>query len=94
MNAKLWTHANADLFSKLQQLSLHFHARKSVGDNIRRVTGDCGCAAVIVKELIARGVPVGEIISVGRGSESPLVKPDNTPAKQAQNRRYELRVRL
>ena len=33
-----------DLFAKLQQLSLHFHARKSVGDNIRRVTADCGCA--------------------------------------------------
>ncbi len=41
-----------DLFSKLQQLSLHFHARKSVGDNIRRVTADCGCAAVIVKDAI------------------------------------------
>lgn len=42
----------ADLFSKLQQLSLHFHARKSVGDNIRRVTADCGCAAVIVKDAL------------------------------------------
>lgn len=41
-----------DLFSKLQQLSLHFHARKSVGDNIRRVTGDCGCAAIIVKDAL------------------------------------------
>lgn len=51
-------------------------------------------AAVIVKELIARGVPANEIISIGKGSESPLVKPDNTPAKQAKNRRYELRVRL
>lgn len=51
-------------------------------------------AAVIVKELIARGVPAGEIISIGMGSERMLVKPDNTPAKQAQNRRYELRVKL
>lgn len=51
-------------------------------------------AAVIVKELIAKGVPAGEIISVGMGSEKPLVKPDNTPAKQAKNRRYELRVRF
>lgn len=41
-----------DLFSKLQQLSLHFHARKSVGDNIRRVTGDCRCASVIVKDAL------------------------------------------
>jgi ATP-binding cassette subfamily B protein/subfamily B ATP-binding cassette protein MsbA len=41
-----------DLFAKLQQLSLHFHARKSVGDNIRRVTGDCACAATIVKDAL------------------------------------------
>jgi ATP-binding cassette subfamily B protein/subfamily B ATP-binding cassette protein MsbA len=42
----------ADLFNKLQQLSLHFHARKSVGDNIRRVTTDCSCVAVIVKDAL------------------------------------------
>jgi ATP-binding cassette subfamily B protein/subfamily B ATP-binding cassette protein MsbA len=41
-----------DLFARLQQLSLHFHSRKSVGDSIRRVTGDCGCASVIVKEAL------------------------------------------
>src|SRR6185369_16336715 len=41
-----------DLFSKLQQLSLHFHARKSVGDNIRRVTADCTCASIIVKDAL------------------------------------------
>ncbi|WNG37643.1 OmpA family protein [Archangium minus] len=51
-------------------------------------------AEVIVKELIARGVPRSEIIAVGRGSEQPLVKPDNTPAKKAKNRRYEIQVRL
>lgn len=51
-------------------------------------------AAAIVKQLAANGVPSDEIISVGYGSERPLVKPDNTPAKQAKNRRYELRVRL
>jgi len=45
-----------DLFSKLQQLSLHFHARKSVGDNIRRVTSDCGCAAIIVKDALLPAV--------------------------------------
>src|SRR6266704_6511041 len=45
-----------DLFSKLQQLSLQFHARKSVGDSIRRVTGDCGCAAVIVKDALLPAV--------------------------------------
>ncbi|HLL54210.1 MAG TPA: OmpA family protein [Myxococcaceae bacterium] len=51
-------------------------------------------AAVIVKELVARGVPEGDIISVGAGSERPLVTPDDTPAKKAKNRRYELQVRL
>jgi OmpA-OmpF porin, OOP family len=51
-------------------------------------------AATIVKELVARGVPQNEIVAVGKGSEAPLVKPDNTPAKKAKNRRYEIRVRL
>jgi OmpA-OmpF porin, OOP family len=51
-------------------------------------------AAVMVKQLIAKGVPSDEVISVGKGAEQPLVKPDNTPAKQAKNRRYEVRVRL
>jgi outer membrane protein OmpA-like peptidoglycan-associated protein len=51
-------------------------------------------AAVIAKELQQRGVPKNEIVSVGKGSEEPLVKPDNTPAKKAKNRRYEVRVRL
>lgn len=41
-----------DLFAKLQQLSLHFHARKSVGDNLRRVTSDCTCVSVIVKDAL------------------------------------------
>jgi len=51
-------------------------------------------AAVIVKELVARGIPEKEIIAVGMGSDKPLVTPDNTPAKKAKNRRYEIRVRL
>jgi OOP family OmpA-OmpF porin len=51
-------------------------------------------AAVIVKELVARGIPKGEIIALGRGSEQMLVKPDDTPAKKAKNRRYEIQVRL
>ena len=42
----------ADLFAKLQQLSLAFHSSKSVGDNIRRVTSDCSCISVIVKDAI------------------------------------------
>jgi ATP-binding cassette subfamily B protein/subfamily B ATP-binding cassette protein MsbA len=41
-----------DLFARLQQLSLHFHARKSIGDNVRRVTADCTCVSVIVKDAL------------------------------------------
>ncbi len=51
-------------------------------------------AAVIERELVARGVSPKEIISVGMGSEHPLVTPDNTPAKKAKNRRYEIQVQL
>src|SRR6266542_851861 len=42
----------ADLFAKFQQLSLHFHLRQSVGDNIRRVTSDCTCVSIIVKDAL------------------------------------------
>jgi ATP-binding cassette subfamily B protein/subfamily B ATP-binding cassette protein MsbA len=41
-----------DLFSHLQRLSLKFHSRQSVGDSIRRVTTDCGCVSVIVKDAL------------------------------------------
>jgi outer membrane protein OmpA-like peptidoglycan-associated protein len=51
-------------------------------------------AAVIQRELVERGVAAKEIISVGMGSEHPLVTPDNTPAKKAKNRRYEIQVQL
>ncbi len=51
-------------------------------------------AAVIVRELVARGVQPSEIISIGMGSERPLVTPDDTPAKKAKNRRYEIQVRI
>jgi len=51
-------------------------------------------AAVIEKELIARGIPQVELESVGLGSERRLVSPDNTPAKKARNRRYEIQVKL
>ena len=49
-------------------------------------------AQVMVKELIAKGVNAGDIEAIGMGSEKMLVKPDNTPAKQAKNRRYEVQV--
>ena len=51
-------------------------------------------AAVIVAELVKRGVPKNEIEAVGMGSEKMLVKPDDTPSKQAKNRRYEIQVRI
>ncbi len=51
-------------------------------------------AGVMVKQLVAKGVPAGDIESVGMGSDQPLEKPDNTPAKKARNRRYEVQVRL
>jgi OmpA-OmpF porin, OOP family len=51
-------------------------------------------AAVIAKELVSRGVPENEITSIGMGADKPLVSPDNTAAKKAKNRRYEIQVRL
>ena len=51
-------------------------------------------AAVIERELVQKGVAASEIESVGMGSERRLVAPDDTPAKQAKNRRYELQVKL
>jgi OmpA-OmpF porin, OOP family len=63
-------------------------------------TGDAGKnkdlskqrAQVMAKELISRGVDAGDIETIGMGSEKPLVKPDNTPAKMARNRRYEIQI--
>lgn len=51
-------------------------------------------AAVIQRELVKRGVAASDIESLGMGSERPLVKPDDTPAKKARNRRYEIQVKL
>lgn len=51
-------------------------------------------AEVMVKELAAQGVEQGDIEAVGMGSEKMLVKPDNTPARKARNRRYEVQVRF
>ncbi len=51
-------------------------------------------AAAIAHELESRGVASNEIISVGMGSDRPLVTPDDTPAKKAKNRRYEIQIRF
>ncbi len=42
----------SDLYAKLQQLTLRFHASRSVGDNLRRVTNDCGCVSIIIKDAL------------------------------------------
>lgn len=51
-------------------------------------------AAVMVKQLVAKGVPADDIESVGMGADRPLEKPDDTAAKKARNRRYEVQVKL
>jgi outer membrane protein OmpA-like peptidoglycan-associated protein len=51
-------------------------------------------AAAIRDQLVRKGIPAAEMVSVGMGSEKPLVKPDDTPTKKARNRRYEVEVRL
>jgi len=51
-------------------------------------------AATIVRELVARGIASNEIISVGMGAERPLVTPDDTAAKKAKNRRYEIQLKF
>jgi len=66
----------------------------STGDAEKNRTLSAERAAVMVKQLIAKGVPAADIESVGMGSEKPLVKPDDTPAKRAKNRRYEVQVKL
>lgn len=66
----------------------------STGDAARNKELSAARAAVMVRELVAKGVPAAEIESVGMGSERPLEKPDDTPAKKARNRRYEVQVKL
>lgn len=51
-------------------------------------------AAVMVRELVAKGIAQGEILALGMGSERPVVTPDNTEAKRKKNRRYEIQVRF
>ena len=46
---------SSDLFAHLQRLSLRFHARRSIGDSLRRVTSDCGCVTTLVRDC---GLPM------------------------------------
>lgn len=40
----------ADVFAHLQRMSLRFHARRAIGDSMRRITADCGCISTIVRD--------------------------------------------
>jgi outer membrane protein OmpA-like peptidoglycan-associated protein len=66
----------------------------STGDAAKNKELSAARAEVMVKQLVAKGVPANEIESVGEGSNRMLVKPDDTPAKKAKNRRYEVQVKL
>ena len=55
-----------DLFQQLQRLSLGYHARRTVGDSLTRVTGDAWCVQTVVDSLLvtpARQLMV--LVSVG-----------------------------
>jgi ATP-binding cassette subfamily B protein/subfamily B ATP-binding cassette protein MsbA len=52
LGARMSYRLAADLLAHLQRLSLRFHARRSVGDSMRRVTSDCGCVATIVRDSL------------------------------------------
>jgi len=41
-----------DLLSRLQQLSLRFHARSRVGDNMHRVTADAACLSTVLLDAL------------------------------------------
>ena len=66
----------------------------STGDAAKNKELSLQRAQVMMKELISKGVATGDIEAVGMGSEQMLVKPDNTPAKKARNRRYEIQIRF
>jgi outer membrane protein OmpA-like peptidoglycan-associated protein len=66
----------------------------TTGDVARNRVLSSDRAAVMVKQLVAKGVPAAEIESVGMGSSHPLEKPDDTAAKRARNRRYEVQIKL
>ena len=82
-------------------MSIDVNSRPALDDDhlrglLRDVTAKLSAkrAAVIERELVAKGISKSEIESVGMGSEKMLVKPDDTPQKKAKNRRYEIQVRL
>jgi outer membrane protein OmpA-like peptidoglycan-associated protein len=67
---------------------------ETTGDPVYNKDLSARRAAVIMAEMLKRGMPANEMVSVGKGAAEPLFKPDDTPVKKARNRRYEIRVRL
>jgi ATP-binding cassette subfamily B protein len=56
LGQRMTYHLAGDLFMRLQQLSLHFHQRRAIGDTIRRMTADCTCAATVFRDVLVPAV--------------------------------------
>src|SRR4029077_6445734 len=52
LGSRLTYRLGAELLDRLQELSLIFHSRQRVGDLVRRVTTDCGCARDLVCSVL------------------------------------------
>ncbi len=59
----------ADLFARLQRLSLVFHRRRSVGDSLSRLTGDTWCIYSVTDGLLVQpfqqAITLGTLICIG-----------------------------
>jgi ATP-binding cassette, subfamily B, bacterial len=56
----------ADLFRRLQRLSLLFHSRRSVGDSLSRLTGDSWCVYTVADSLLISPAQHGlTLVSIG-----------------------------
>ena len=52
----------ADLFGRLQRLSLSFHRHRTVGDSLNRLTGDTWCVCTVIDGLLL--VPAGSVFTL------------------------------
>lgn len=52
----------ADLFSRLQRLSLLFHRRRPIGDSLSRLTGDTWCVCTVTDSLLL--APAGSVFTL------------------------------
>jgi ATP-binding cassette, subfamily B, bacterial len=52
----------ADLFHRLQRLSLLFHSRRTVGDSLSRLTADTWCVYTVTQNLLIS--PVGHLFTI------------------------------